>query len=238
MISPTTFQSFFAGAMSSIIEHVKNIFKDPRCQNLTGVLLVGGFAESDMVTESLRKSFPDTKFIVPSEAGLSVVKGAVLYGHEPEIICARTCRYTYGTEVARPFNDLIHPLQRRCIISGAYYCDGCFSKTFTIGDLVNIGDKKRIQFTYDFRDENRQRRRYKDLSIDVLITDKEDPQYVDDPAYKCTSLGSVEIPLTKSCWPDYFMCYVDMQIAGTEIEVTCELSTGETEKAMFEFLAE
>ncbi|KAK3103116.1 hypothetical protein FSP39_016597 [Pinctada imbricata] len=230
------FNALFSGAMENIQDHMNTIFDDARCQNLTGILLVGGFAESEMVIETLRKTFPAQKFIVPSEAGLSVVKGAVLYGHDPDIICARTCRYTYGTSVAEPFRDGIDPLQKRTKISGLYMCNGRFAKTFTIGDLVNIGDKKSISIYIDYKDEKRQILRYKPIDWDVLISTTKDPTYSDEDGI--TKLGEIVIPLvdTEKPWPEQFGCTVYMEIAGTEIEVTCKLDTGESVKGSFEFL--
>lgn len=37
-------------------------------------------------------------------------------------------------------------------------------------------------------------------------------------------------------WPETFSCKIEMEIAGTEIQVTAIISTGEKAKAMFNFL--
>ena len=236
MFHHSMFKSFFAAALDSITDHVKEIFDDDRCQNLSGILLVGGFAESEMVIETLRTAFPERKFIVPSEAGLSVVKGAVLYGHEPSIISARTCRYTYGTGVSLPFDQTIHPFHKLMVVSGQYLCNNCFSKAFSIGDLVELGDRQRITFFCDYRDLHMQHLRYQDQLFRVLVTKEKDPKFTDEPGV--ITLGKIVIPRTYEPWPEYFVCNVDMEIAGTEIEVTCELSTGHKQVAKFEFLSE
>ncbi|KAK3101654.1 hypothetical protein FSP39_005241 [Pinctada imbricata] len=236
--SQEQFYSFFSGALDNIKNHIISIFEDQRCQNLTGILLVGGFAESDIVIEYLRRAFPEQTFIVPSQAGLSVVMGAVLYGHEPDIICARTCRYTYGTSVAKPFRNGIDPLQKRFILSNEYFCNDRFAKTFTIGELVNIGDRKSIHINIDYRDEERQILRYKPIDTEILISRRKDPIFSDED--DITKLGEIVVPLPDEGvpWPEYFGCSVFMEIAGTEIDVTCTLDTGESVKGSFEFLIE
>ncbi|VDI77973.1 Hypothetical predicted protein [Mytilus galloprovincialis] len=57
--------------------------KNPR---LTKILLVGGFADSKCIQEAVRKGFPSNKIIVPHEADLCIIKGAVILGHSPDLI--------------------------------------------------------------------------------------------------------------------------------------------------------
>lgn len=46
------------------------------------LVLVGGFAESPMLQAAITNAFKDKKkVIVPRDAGLAVLKGAVLFGH-------------------------------------------------------------------------------------------------------------------------------------------------------------
>ena len=59
-----------------------------------------------MLQEAVREAFSELKVIVPQDAGLAVLKGAVLYGHEPKTISARVCKYTYGIKTKRKFNKI------------------------------------------------------------------------------------------------------------------------------------
>jgi len=46
------------------------------CAGLTYIFLVGGFAESPMLQLEMRNAFSDAaKILVPSEAGLTILKG-------------------------------------------------------------------------------------------------------------------------------------------------------------------
>lgn len=44
------------------------------------IMLVGGFSESNLIYESLKYSFKDNQILRPPESGLSISKGAVMYG--------------------------------------------------------------------------------------------------------------------------------------------------------------
>lgn len=45
--------------------------------------MVGGFSESPFMQAAFLNAFSDKRVIVPEEAGLAVLKGAVMFGHEP-----------------------------------------------------------------------------------------------------------------------------------------------------------
>ncbi|XP_045204409.2 heat shock 70 kDa protein 12A-like isoform X2 [Mercenaria mercenaria] len=102
-INVDVFKQFFASSISNTIEHVKRILAENECSNISTILLVGCFAESEIVQQRIREAFPNKRVIVPSESGLSVLKGAVLLGHFPRIMKSRISKYTYGTEVINRF---------------------------------------------------------------------------------------------------------------------------------------
>ena len=72
--------SLFHPTIRNIIEHIQTILKEST-NEIDIILMVGGFAECDIVQNEFKKNFSDKKIIVPEEAGLAVMKGAVLYGH-------------------------------------------------------------------------------------------------------------------------------------------------------------
>lgn len=50
---------------------------------IKSIILVGGFSESRLLQEKLKENIKGKTFVIPNECGLSVLKGAVLYGHSP-----------------------------------------------------------------------------------------------------------------------------------------------------------
>uniref|UniRef100_K1QA88 Heat shock 70 kDa protein 12A n=1 Tax=Magallana gigas TaxID=29159 RepID=K1QA88_MAGGI len=103
------FRSFFRSSIQDIISHLRSVLEDPVFKDLLGIVVVGGYADSRLVIDSLKDSFPRKRIIVPNKAGLAVAKGAVLFGHDPDVICSRVCRYTYGDDICLPFNKDKHP---------------------------------------------------------------------------------------------------------------------------------
>ncbi|XP_011450124.3 heat shock 70 kDa protein 12A isoform X2 [Magallana gigas] len=226
--------SFFESSVNDIISHIKDIFDADICLDLDGVVMVGGFAESMIVNSAVKKAFPDKKFIIPLEAGLAVAKGAVLYGHDPDIICSRICRYTYGENICEPFDEFLHDQSRQIIIERELLCYGCFRKFFTIGQEVSLGESVEMRSTFSFVDEDRQHMRNFPIDISVYISKKESPMYVDEEG--CLLLGNIEIKCKNGQWPERVHVTVKMEITGTEVKVTPTMHTGEQVTATFDFL--
>ncbi|XP_045173653.1 heat shock 70 kDa protein 12B-like isoform X2 [Mercenaria mercenaria] len=100
-------REFFHPSVKNIIDLVVSLLKEPPALGCVAILMVGGFSASSMLQERVRKEFPNLRIIVPEEAGLAVLKGAVIFGHEPTAINERIIRYTYGT-------GSIHKYDKRC----------------------------------------------------------------------------------------------------------------------------
>ena len=83
------------------------------------MFVVGGFAESAYIQESLTSEFGrDVKVYIPDEAGMCVMKGAVLFGHDIQYITSRIARFNYGIPFTKPFDASKHDIRRKTIIAG------------------------------------------------------------------------------------------------------------------------
>jgi hypothetical protein len=73
------------------------------------LFLVGGFGQSKYLEKRIREEFDDTNRVkmlfVPSDGGLSITRGAVLYGLNPDLITHRVCRRSYGVRCNRSFRE-------------------------------------------------------------------------------------------------------------------------------------
>lgn len=230
------FRSFFRSSLQDIISHLRDILEDPACQDLLGIVVVGGYADSRLVIESLKDAFPGRRFVVPTEAGLSVAKGAVLFGHDPEIICSRVCRYTYGDDICVPFVEDKHQFSNLTLINKERFCKNIFQKFFQKGEKVFLGEKRSFSSDYDFRDEGRAYQREQPLAIKVYVSNRKNPEYIDEVGCKVLGEIIVQCENKSKLWPETFSCEIQMEIAGTEIQVTATLSTKEKATAKFEFL--
>lgn len=170
------------------------------------------------------------------EAGLAVAKGAVLFGHDPDIIFSRTCRYTYGHQTAVPFDVSVHPKEKLRIIEETPICMGIFSKFYTIGQQVSLDEAVEEITTDSFVDEYRKHLRDEPINVNVFISKKEAPMYFDESGCELLGIIIIECKNDERKWPERVFVKTRMEIAGTEIKVTATTYTGESVDASFEFL--
>jgi hypothetical protein len=78
-------------------------------ENCSAIFLVGGFSESPYLLRRVKETF---KYKVPVTAVpaipiAAIVRGAITYGLNPNIIRDRTLKWTYGIEVCRKWVSII-----------------------------------------------------------------------------------------------------------------------------------
>ena len=70
---------------------VSNRFLNGVSNSVSNIVMVGGFSECPMMQDAVYKAFPDNQIIIPVKAGLTVLKGAVLFGHRPDYNRSELC---------------------------------------------------------------------------------------------------------------------------------------------------
>ncbi|XP_060554286.1 heat shock 70 kDa protein 12A-like [Ruditapes philippinarum] len=129
-------KALFTPPLEKLITHVKKMFEQPEIQDIEAILLVGGFSECDLVTETFEQSFPDKRLLIPKDAGLAVLKGAVRFGHHLYAFKTRIARFTIGAEKWRLFEESHDDPARKIIMSGQEYCTCIFKKIIEIGEEI------------------------------------------------------------------------------------------------------
>ncbi|KAL3878393.1 hypothetical protein ACJMK2_030749 [Sinanodonta woodiana] len=181
-LDPKLFQSFFDDSLNSIVKHLKKLLKVIETDTF---FLVGGFAESPLVCETIRKTFPGKRIVSHDDAGLCVLKGAVLYGHNPKIVTARVCKYTYGTEAMRYFINGYDPDEQKVTIDGQPFCK-IFVKHAEMGQTVSIEDTSKCELEAVSATMTV-------MTIPVFVSTEKNPVYTSIPS--CRLLGKVRVAM-------------------------------------------
>ncbi|XP_060600487.1 heat shock 70 kDa protein 12B-like [Ruditapes philippinarum] len=134
-------RKWFDGPVNGIIRHIEDLLKKPEVHQVSTLILVGGMADSPYVQEKIRYAFSSKRFIIPKDAGLAVLKGAVLFGHEPMSISVRVMRYSYGIEMFQRFKRSIHKSSLKKKVEGKAYVDNVFHVFVRAGDTVQVGQE-------------------------------------------------------------------------------------------------
>ncbi|XP_060600679.1 heat shock 70 kDa protein 12A-like [Ruditapes philippinarum] len=140
-VDSSVVKSWFDGPVDSMICHVKDILSEPKMKDVKLMLLVGGFGESRYVQDRMVKEFGSKYVIIPEEAGLAVLKGAVRFGHDPDIMSARVMQYTYGIRILVPYDEFLHPSRKLKVVNGEKKAKDVFDKFVTVGSEIPVGYK-------------------------------------------------------------------------------------------------
>lgn len=133
-IESKRFISFILDVLHDIISRICDlIYSLPTM--IDAILLVGGISDCVVLRQEAKKAFKgEITVIIPSDAILSVAKGAVLFGFEPESIAERIARFTYGIGQTVTFDKNIHPTGGKVKMRGKTFVDGVFDIHVRVSD--------------------------------------------------------------------------------------------------------
>ena len=204
------FKEFFSDAVQGIVSHVLDIVSACSETELSKFLLVGGFSESAMVLHALKEMLPGKKIIAPQDPGLAVLKGAVLFGHDPYSISSRISQLTYGFEVFNPFQEGVHPNSFKVKRpDGRVMCGKMFERYVSVGEEVPVGHK--IERTFTPSDEDAR------TGICVFSSSDKSPRFITDRS--CKQLGAIVLRRPNGGWSPESLLHVSMEFGGTEFTV-------------------
>lgn len=203
------FETFFQPACNGIIKHVKELFQSTKMKDVNKILMVGGFSESYILQTEIRNAFPNCQVIVPEEAGLAVLRGAVLFGLYPRVINSRVARFTYGVDMNAIFDPEIHDKSKKDVIEGVEYCTGIFDKHVEKGDQLACGEAHDLRFYIPITKQQNV------VSFRIYSSSERNPFYIDEPGVAEVGMLHIRVPVGSI---DRMVC-VRMSFGFTEITV-------------------
>ena len=221
-------RNWFENSCPQTIRHVQNLFRQPIIKDVDTILMVGGFSESTILQHRMKSAFSNKRIIIPEEAGTAVLKGAVMFGHDPLVIQSRIARCSYGISVYRDFDATAHPSRKSILRGGVRKCKDVFAVHVKKGQELVVGQAQTSQ-------------RYAKLDVkqitldfDIYTSSEENPRFVDDPG--CEHLGQLEVDIAAESGKEEGIL-VKMIFGGTEIVVEAENEkTKKVKKATFNCL--
>ena len=180
-------QGLFSKSISTTVSHVKSILRDTKAQDVRAILMVGGFSDSPMLQSAIKRAFANLKIIIPKEASSAILRGAVIFGHNPSCISQRVLRKTYGVHAMRPFVDGLHDEKYKTVSDAGVKCDLLFSKHVEKGQAINVGEAQteRCYIPVDHNQRN--------IGFSCFASDLKDPKYTDQG---CQLLGKFNVDIS------------------------------------------
>ena len=222
----STIYNLYKPTLFKITTLIKSILSKPSCRCITMVLLVGGFAESSLLYEEVRDSINQVHTSIEVKRSttpiFSVVKGAVIFGQNKEIIRSRVMKQSVGVEACIEFVEDEHDRKYLKESGGEKYCERAFFPLVKANESVYIGMPAKHLFR-PLTDEQ------KICTVSLYESRKENVKYIDEEG--CTSMGKIDICIPK-CTSDLSReIQLIIDFAKTEYDVSaCSVSSDEIKK--------
>lgn len=148
VLSSDVVSALFDDALKQITDHVESLLEKPKMKDTKYIFLVGGFAECGRLQAAVKNKFSDrVTVLVPEEASLAVVRGAVTFGHDPGAIGQRICRYTYGVGSYLPFEEGVHREDLKVESDGMTLCKNILQLWAEAGEIIGHNEVWRESYT-------------------------------------------------------------------------------------------
>lgn len=224
-------RQLFDPVLNDIVTHLSNLFAKEELSKVETVFLVGGFADSLLLQERIKKQFSNSyRIMVPQNASLAVVQGAVMYGQKPEVFESRIMSSTYGIRVHRLFLEGLHPDSKKEVINGLPRCKDVFFKFVKANEVVKVGERRRFTGFAPLTGTQKQ------VRIDFYQSERADVEFVTDPEVE-KAPGRGLVLETPEAWKTRNI-EINLFFGGTEIKVTAvNLTSNKQSTAHLDFLA-
>lgn len=224
-------RKFFDGIINSTIDHIKTTLAKLD-RKIDMILLVGGFADCDLMRKSFDDNFTDKvdAIIYPAaEAVLAVLKGSVLYGRDPSIIDTRICRYTYGLDWNEEFDHTRHPPEKKEDTDDGKYCKDIFLKLIQKGDIVDSSSESKVIEAYP-RYASQEKIEFPFYRSEASMS----PKFVDEEG--CFHLGTLAVELPPQDRTLQSCIKLKVKFGSTELTAEAIDSTGRKCSSSFNLL--
>ncbi|XP_052799598.1 heat shock 70 kDa protein 12A-like [Mya arenaria] len=223
-LNQSVVKEFFDTSVAIIIEKLKEILSACPQDNITSLLLVGGYSESPYVRERLQQEFPQLTTVIVEDGRLAVMKGAVMMGLKPRNIIHRRARFTYGFKTSEPFVEGEHPEQFKETTSGNTLCVHVFHKLIERGQLLKHQQEFSKLSFITFKQPNRKQLVW---PISLWRSPRADPRYC-RLEEECERVGRINIQPPPEGWPD--VVHGEEKLIVGETEFTVKVFVKETGK--------
>ncbi|XP_053398765.1 heat shock 70 kDa protein 12A-like [Mercenaria mercenaria] len=231
VMSAAVVNELFQDALVQINDHLQSLMKKTRLKDVRYIFLVGGFAESSRLQRAIKDEFSSesVSVLIPEEASLAVVRGAVAFGRDPSSICQRICRFTYGVGSYLPFEEGVHRPDLKVESDGMALCKSILQIWAEAGEVIGHNEIWKETYTPIITNQ-------KGIIFEFYKSSKRKVKYTDEEGVSKCGCLVVEMPdMTgdKSRSVD-----LEVIFGGTEIRVVgYDHTSNTTRETYIDFLA-
>lgn len=214
----------------SISSHARFLMQQTSDEGLDFIMMVGGFSNSPIVVDEVKKVVGDCMpVIVPEEAHLAVLRGAVIFGWKPDAIKTRKSRKTYGISMVVNFKENAHPKRLMFLDDdNKPKCKMVFDKLVSVNEEIEI-DQKVTRYYYPVYHNQME------MNIILYATESEEVNFCDELSVR--KVGVLVVPMVNTANNKRRKVIVDVKFGDTEFNVHArDEDSGKDVNATYDFL--
>ncbi|KAK2535884.1 Hspa12a [Columba livia] len=230
-MSPDAMNALFKPTIDQIIQHLSDVFDKPEVTNVKFLFLVGGFAESPLLQQAVQSAFGSRcRVIIPQDVGLTILKGAVLFGLDPAVIKVRRSPLTYGVGVLNRFVEGKHPPEKLLIKDGTRWCTDVFDKFISADQSVALGETVTRSYTPAKPSQLV-------IVINIYSSEQDNVSFITESGVKKCGTLRLDLTGTDASVPNRREIKTVMQFGDTEIKaMAIDVATSKSVKVGIDFL--
>ncbi|XP_062352419.1 heat shock 70 kDa protein 12A [Cinclus cinclus] len=230
-MSPDAMNALFKPTIDQIVQHLSEVFDKPEVTNVKFLFLVGGFAESPLLQQAVQSAFGSRcRVIIPQDVGLTILKGAVLFGLDPAVIKVRRSPLTYGVGVLNRFVEGKHPPEKLLIKDGTRWCTDVFDKFISADQSVALGETVTRSYTPAKPSQLV-------IVINIYSSEQDSVSFITEPGVKKCGTLRLDLTGTDASVPNRREIKTLMQFGDTEIKaMAVDVATSKSVKVGIDFL--
>ncbi|XP_032921605.1 heat shock 70 kDa protein 12A [Catharus ustulatus] len=230
-MSPDAMNALFKPTIDQIVQHLSEVFDKPEVTNVKFLFLVGGFAESPLLQQAVQSTFGSRcRVIIPQDVGLTILKGAVLFGLDPAVIKVRRSPLTYGVGVLNRFVEGKHPAEKLLVKDGTRWCTDVFDKFISADQSVALGETVTRSYTPAKPSQLV-------IVINIYSSEQDSVSFITEPGVKKCGTLRLDLTGTDAAVPNRREIKTLMQFGDTEIKaMAVDVATSKSVKVGIDFL--
>ncbi|NXF74175.1 HS12A protein, partial [Sclerurus mexicanus] len=230
-MSPDAMNALFKPTIDQIVQHLSEVFDKPEVANVKFLFLVGGFAESPLLQQAVQTAFGSRcRVIIPQDVGLTILKGAVLFGLDPAVIKVRRSPLTYGVGVLNRFVEGKHPPEKLLVKDGTRWCTDVFDKFISADQSVALGETVTRSYTPAKPSQLV-------IVINIYSSEQDNVSFITEAGVKKCGTLRLDLTGTDASVPNRREIKTLMQFGDTEIKaMAIDVVTSKSVKVGIDFL--
>uniref|UniRef100_A0A4W5RAX3 Heat shock 70 kDa protein 12A n=1 Tax=Hucho hucho TaxID=62062 RepID=A0A4W5RAX3_9TELE len=231
-MNPDAMNALFKPTIDHIIQHLTDLFDKPEVCDIKFLFLVGGFAESPLLQQAVQNMLHGrSRIIIPHDVGLTILKGAVLFGLDPSVIKVRRSPLTYGVGVLNRYVEGKHPPDKMLVKDGTRWCTDVFDTFIACDQSVALGETVKRSYTPAKPSQQV-------IVIHIYCSEKERVGFISEPGVRKCGTLRLDVTGTETTAARREI-QTHMQFGDTEIRaMAVDVATSRTVKASIDFLTQ